>query len=193
MLTKISWSLRFSPTRFVRTALSSSSRVISTPLAVRRGWLKDVWPYLTPVPQPIMARVPSSETAMALPAALGRRSARNSFRRVAYLDHSPLPPISKMPHFIGAAKAIFLPSATDDRHESVFALQLKHDIDHVLQYFGAQQSTLPWSHVANEGRIGILCCLPVRNKSPRRSREPDSLCRRHLCYWRYRWPEPSQR
>ena len=76
-LTKTSWSARRTRARLVSTAVISSRRLKSTPLAVRRGWAKVV-ALVSACTSTRIGRVPSIVTAMAEPGALGMRSARNA-------------------------------------------------------------------------------------------------------------------
>ena len=76
-LTKISCSASLSPTRRVSTAVINSRRLKSTPLGVRRA-LPNCVGEVSPWISTKIGRVPSIVTAMAEPAALIMRSARNA-------------------------------------------------------------------------------------------------------------------
>ncbi len=94
-LTKTSWSERRRPTRLLSTATSSNRRLKSMPLAVRRGR-----PKLVVLARAWIStkrgRVPSMVTAMAEPAAVGRRSARKASEGLA-TSIRPWLAISKTP------------------------------------------------------------------------------------------------
>ncbi|OQA40622.1 MAG: hypothetical protein BWY52_02822 [Chloroflexi bacterium ADurb.Bin325] len=76
-LAKMSWSASEMRARLLSTAVISSRRLKSTPLAVRRGWANAVV-LVSACTSTRMGRVPSIVTAIAEPGALGMRSARNA-------------------------------------------------------------------------------------------------------------------
>ena len=83
----------------------SSRRLKSTPLAVRRGWAKVVT-LVNACTSTRIGRVPSIVTAMADPAALGSRSARNASD--GFLTSvSPFSAISKTPTSLVEPKRFF--------------------------------------------------------------------------------------